>query len=147
MDLRRRVLPPDSKVGAVLVGLFADLLYVFVEKIVSADVLGNVPVRPQLESFPCRPWLRIRLWVVECNVDLQHVRSSTPDTFDKVQSVRMRMTHLIDPGLVVKSDRIDDKRISFPIANRIPHPGWSGVPRVSSSIREDLAHKVIELVK
>jgi hypothetical protein len=54
------------------------------------------------------------------------------------------MTDLINPGLVVKSDGVNDQGIPFPLADGVSHPGRRGILGVSSSVGEDLAHKVTE---
>src|SRR5215469_12719557 len=51
----------------------------------------------------------------------------------------------IEPGLVVKTDRVDHKRIPLPLANRVPHPRLSDVFGMFPAIRIDLAHKVVVL--
>src|ERR1700693_6650015 len=57
----------------------------------------------------------------------------------------MRMAHEIEPGFVVKTDRVNNECISLPLANRVPHPRGSHILGMLTPICVDLAHKVIVL--
>lgn len=44
-----------------------------------------------------------------------------------------------DPALTIETNSVHDECVAFPRANRLPHPTWIQVFRMSSSIQEDLA--------
>src|SRR6266404_1018058 len=90
--------------------------------IVLANMLHNLPVRPQLEVQLCLPWLGICLRVVDRQVDLQGVVVNAPDAFNKVHGVAVWITFPIECGLVVEIDCVGNECISLPLANRVAHP-------------------------
>ena len=49
--------------------------------------------------------------------------------------------------LVIKTDRVDDKPIAFPLPDRISHPGRGGVLRESAAICENLPVMALVLEK
>src|SRR6266446_1190475 len=52
------------------------------------------------------------------------------------------MAYPIKPGLVVKTDYINNESIALPFANRVPHPQWRIQKLVMwTTIRVDVAHK------
>src|SRR5712691_9299703 len=57
----------------------------------------------------------------------------------------MWKTCAIDPGFVVKPDRVDDQCISLVPTNRVPHPRQIRILWMLSPSGEDLAYMVIEL--
>src|SRR6266850_6086753 len=113
--------------------------------IVLANMLHNLPVRPQLEVQLCLPWLGICLRVVDRQVDLQGVVVNAPDAFNKVHGVAVWITFPIECGLVVKTDRIGNERISLPLANRVAHPQRAQLFVMRAPVCVDSAHEVIEL--
>src|SRR5580704_1685276 len=58
----------------------------------------------------------------------------------------MRMAHLIEPGLVVETDGVDNEGVSLPFSDRIAHPAWVQVFRMRPGIRPDLADIVTKFV-
>src|SRR5881396_2295348 len=61
--------------------------------------------------------------------------------------LRMRMATRVYECLVIKTDRVDDKPIAFPLPDRISHPGRRGVLRESAAICENLPVMALVLEK
>src|ERR1700694_884160 len=72
----------------------------------------------QLVHFRCREGFRVSLWIVNRNGEFQSVVVQPAETLDDVERVAMRMPRLIQPGLVVKADRVDDKSVPLVLSNR-----------------------------
>ena len=70
----------------------------------SADVFHDFASRDELEALLSRPRSRVRLRILECEVELQSVVVDTADMLHNMQSVGMRMARAIDPCLVGKTD-------------------------------------------
>src|ERR1700722_6474594 len=51
----------------------------------------------------------------------------------------MRMTLGRDPGSVVKTDRIDHERVSFPMTDRMPHPFGIHIFGMAAPVEKNLA--------
>src|SRR5579864_1664538 len=58
----------------------------------------------------------------------------------------MRMPDLVEPGLVVETNRIDDQSVSLPLSNRVAHPAGIQILGMPPPIGPDLADEVAELV-
>jgi hypothetical protein len=70
---------------------------------------SQLPVWPQLVVESCRPGLGQRLGVFHGDVEFHVIVVHTPEALDDVQLIGVRMADSIEPGLVIKSDRIHDK--------------------------------------
>src|ERR1700704_1984173 len=77
--------------------------------VVGAYEFLDVPGGTQLEVSVPRPSFRIRLGVIDRNVNLQGVGGRPPNALGYVELVRMRKTSAIDPSLVVKTNRVEDE--------------------------------------
>jgi hypothetical protein len=60
------------------------------------------------------------------------------EALDNVQHVTVWNAIRIEPRLVVEADRVNDKRISFPFAHRVPHIRGLEVFGVSPAVRKNL---------
>ena len=69
------------------------------------------------------------------------------EAFGRMVSLRMRMATGIYECLVIETDRIDDKALTFPLPYRISHPRGRCVSWESASIREDLPVMALVLQK
>src|SRR5262245_9399956 len=58
---------------------------------------------------------------------------------DHVQSLGVRMTHAIEPALVIETDCIDNKRVPFPPAFRVTHPSRLRIFHGLTIIKKDLS--------
>src|SRR3981189_774831 len=113
--------------------------------IVLANMLHNLPVRPQLEVQLRLPRLGIRFRVVDRQVDRQGVMANAGYALDKVHGVAVWITFPIERGFVVKTDCIGNERISLPLANRVAHPQWAHFFVMRAPVCVDPTHEVIEL--
>src|SRR5207302_11299136 len=105
------------------------LLFVLeeVERIVFADELHDVPIGLQNVFLLWVQGHRVRLGVIERDVDQQRIVVYTMNALDEVKSVGMRLAAVTKPGLIVKTRGVGDDRASPPAAKRAAHPG---APRV-----------------
>src|SRR5262245_5541718 len=87
-----------------------------------ADTVAQVRIRYQTPHELHIPRLRIRLRIVNRDLDF-HLPDFRPrETFDDPQRLGSRQTFHIEPGLAVLSDGLHDKRVLLPVADRISHP-------------------------
>ena len=85
----------------------------------------------------------INLWIFDPHVQFERVVRNAPIAFLQMHLIAMRVAEMIDPCSVVVADRIDDKGVSFPVANRISPPsGQIDFLRELPSIRPDRAPRV-----
>src|ERR1700681_3637096 len=99
------------------------LLDVYEALLILAELFSQSPRRPQEEiQVPC-PGLGVRFWVLNRDVVHQMVVVHPPDAFDNVQGVTVRVTHAVEPSLVVKIHGVSDQGVPLPMPNRISHPG------------------------
>src|SRR5689334_21611981 len=75
------------------------------------------------------PRLRIRLRIVNRDVELHVIRVGSMEAFDNVKRFTMGIARSVDPGLIVKAGRIHDELISIPTPDRKSHPQRIGVFR------------------
>src|SRR6266481_3248211 len=73
----------------------------------------------QLIYFRRGESFRIGLWIIDRNSKLQFVMVQPAEAFDDVKRIAVRMTGLVERGLVVETDRIDYKSIALIPSNRI----------------------------
>src|SRR6185436_6234759 len=111
-----------------------DVLVVFL-----ADALDEVGIRDQA---PCQldvPGLRVRLRVVDRDVDVDAANGRPGKTFRYPQRFRCRQSAHVEPGLAVLFDGLDDQGVLVPLADRVAHPGWLRIFWQRPAVREDLA--------
>ena len=56
---------------------------------------------------------------------------------DRVQLLGVRCAAAVEPELVVVADGVDDERVAFPAADRVPPPGRDQIVRVLAAIHVD----------
>src|SRR5882672_5993312 len=93
------------------------------------------------------PGLRVRLRVVNRNVDCQRVVACAAYALHNVQLFSVRMAVIIEPSFIVKTDGVNDECISLPLANRVSHPCRIQILGMLTPIGVNLAHKVIVLIE
>src|SRR5579862_789142 len=113
--------------------------------VVLAYFFPDVPARLQIVIEVCSPGLRISLGIVDRNINGQGVMADATDALCEVQILAVRMAHLIEPGLIVETNGIDDEGVPLPFADRISHPRGANVLGMLTPIRKNLAHKMIVL--
>ena len=69
----------------------------------------QLPVWPQLVIERCRPGLRQRLGIFHGDVEFHVIVVHAPEALDDVQLLCVRVADAVEPGLVVKPDRIHDQ--------------------------------------
>ena len=114
--------------------------------ILLADVFLNLPFGLQFKNSRGCPGLRVRFRIVNRVPVLERVMNHAAHAFDDVQRIRMRQAHRVEPGLVIETDRVNDQRVAFKFADRVPHVRRFQIARMSSPIHEDLPHQGLVLV-
>src|SRR5688572_4630162 len=90
--------------------------------VLEADELDEVRFGQQPLVDAHRPWLRVRLRVVNRHVDLQraHVRSS--EALDDTPLGREWRSVDVEPPAVLEVRALDDQCVAFPAPARVPEP-------------------------
>ena len=65
---------------------------------------------------------RISFWIFDSDGKLQRVMVRAAEALDHVQGVAVRMAGVIEPGLVVERDRVDDECVALVPSDRVAHP-------------------------
>lgn len=129
--------------------LDSGFLFVFeeVERIILANKLHDVPIRLQNVFLLGVQGHRVRLGIVEGDVDHHRVVVQAMKTLDHVKRVGMRLAAVTKPRLIVEPCSVDDQRVSLPMANGVAHPGGFRILDVAAAIREDLTNDMAVLEK
>ena len=112
---------------------------------VFTEVLDEFRIRKQDEMYRNGlPRLGISLRIIDGKLQFHVSEIQAPESFSEVQCIRVGVTPVIEPALVIEPCRIHYKRIPFPLADRKAEPGGSGIFRQGPAVGENLA-KLIEL--
>src|SRR6202043_4170474 len=127
-------------------GGFPDRLVIIFAFVHDAKPLPKLPRRLQFVKFgrAC-PNLRVRFWIINGDRHFQSVMVQPPVAFRQMHLFASRIAVWIGPNLVVKSDCVDNERISLPFADRLPQPGRVGILGKWPPIRPNGAPDVILL--
>src|SRR5438093_10269976 len=88
----------------------------------NANFFADFFLRLKPEDFLlAHPRLRIGFRVSECHGKFQGV-ARTPPAFFEAHFIAIGITELVEPGPVIKTQRVHDESISFPMSNRITEP-------------------------
>ena len=93
------------------------------------------------------PGLRIRLRVVDGNLQIHVAKIFASEAFGHLQRVRDRVSVGIEPGFAVRSGRLDNQRVAVPVADRISLPVGIRVFGEGPAIHEDLPEDGARLVE
>src|ERR1700731_3550596 len=106
---------------------------------VFAEMFDELRIRKQLEAYSHRlPGLRISLRVIDREVHFQVSEIRAAEAFSDLQRVRVRVTAIVQPGSLFESSRLDNKRVAFPLPDRVPEPGRIGILWERAAIGENL---------
>src|SRR5205823_6490623 len=61
-------------------------------------------------------------WILDRQLNVEVTEIRTPVTFNHVHRIAMRLTGGIQPGFVVETHGVDDKSVTFPLADGLPGP-------------------------
>src|SRR6266542_4546486 len=105
---------------------------------VDADVLANLVSRIEIGVSFDHPGFRIGVWILDddCNFEVTYIHAV--HAFSDVELLRMRMAGGVEPRLVVEAHRVDDQRISLPMADRVSHPIRIRIRGMAAPIQKDL---------
>ena len=79
-----------------------------------ADVLDQVHIRKQLLALCVRQRLRVRLRIVDGDLDIHVPDVAAPEPLDQVHGLAVRMAAAIEPGLVVEAGGVNNQGIAVP---------------------------------
>src|SRR5687768_4620667 len=106
--------------------------------LVLADVLDDLGIRKQSEWNRDAPGLRVGLRVVDRELDLQVPEILAPEALGHAHRFRHGMPAVVQPGLAVEPDGVDDEDVAVPFADRITEPRRAAFDRMVAAVREDL---------
>src|SRR5215471_15437304 len=124
------------------------LVVVDVFLIFQTNELEQFRVGRQARSDGDGPWFRIRLRVVNGDLNIHMAEILPMESFDHVQSVGRRLSELIEPDFPVETDGIDDECIAFPFTQRIAKPRLRKIiqGQAFAPVQEHLSPEVERLV-
>src|SRR5882762_6678962 len=106
---------------------------------VFAEMFNELGIRKQLEMHSRRlPGLRISLRVIDRDVHFQRSEIRAAEAFSDVQRIRVGVTAIIQPGPLFETSRLNNKRVAFPLPDRVPEPGGIGILWERAAIGENL---------
>ncbi len=109
-------------------GRFPHCLVIRFVLVQDAKPFRNFPARLQLVEFRrTYPGLRVRFGVIDDDLQFQGVVIQSTVALGKVCRVAARIPKRIVPELVVKTNRVDDEGVSFPLADGISQIGGIGI--------------------
>src|SRR5574339_97468 len=103
-----------------------------------ADLVDELGIRGELLAQGHRPRFRIRLGVVDGDVDLDVPEVGPPYSLTNLAGAGNHAAAPVDPQIVAKPDAVDDQRVAVPGGRRITLPRGIGLLRQRAAIREDL---------
>ena len=112
-----------------------------------ADVLDQFRIRKQSLALSIGQRLRVRLRIVDRDLDIQVPDIAAPEPFDQVHCVAMRMAAAIEPGLVVEAGGVNDQGVAFPETDRVSQPGRLRIFGKLAAIHEYLPKERHRLVQ
>src|SRR5262245_5076109 len=68
-------------------------------------------------------------------------------SFGEMHVFGVRVTHRVEPALIVETDGIDHKRLALPFTRGIAHPSRFGILHRLTAVEEYLTENVVLLVK
>src|SRR5215472_15245899 len=115
--------------------------------VLRAHVLQNVAIRYQHLFRLHREWLRVRLEIVDSQLQIHMAEITPSEPLPNPQLLALRVPKRIQPALVVESFRIHDQDIALPMADRITHPGRLRINGKHAAISVYLAVRVALFVE
>src|SRR5882672_5779348 len=103
---------------------------------VIAIVLGTTLLFQRSSLHPpitlnCRPGHVEGAWIVDRHTDLQCLSVvDQAETFDDMDLGRVWRAVIVDESPVVQPNRVDDQRVAFIMADRLPVPAWCNIRRM-----------------
>src|SRR5262245_14886961 len=108
------------------------------------DQLG-VDEQPLIHAH--RPRFRVRLGIVDGDVDLQRAEVGPAESLGQLSSRRQRRAVDVEPYVIAEVRRLDDERVAVPAASRIAKPPRLRiVGRRRAAVHEDLAQAGVGFV-
>src|SRR5688572_32508701 len=112
-----------------------------------ADELNEFGIWHDTLVDPDRPWLRVRLWVIDGDVDLESAVVYPAESFSNLGSGCQWCSTNIQPFAVADVARLNDQRIPFPLSDGIAvPPGFDVGAGKWPSIHEDLTQTAVGFV-
>src|SRR5216684_2339066 len=116
--------------------------------ILVADVFKNLAFGQQVQGLLYREGLGVSFGVIDGGLDLQASKVDAPEAFRDVHRVGLGMTLVpVQPSLILKTDCVNHKLISFPFPDRIAQPGGLRILGQRAAIGEDLPKQVTGFIE
>src|SRR5690606_3151320 len=77
---------------------------------------------------------------------LDRVLVEEAPALDDVKPIAVIIPGLVEPGLAVEADDVDDQCVAFPRSARVSHPEVVEVVRMLRAVRVDRSHRMAELL-
>src|SRR2546421_5475312 len=105
---------------------------------VLTDAFDQLHVGIQLEGKIYAPRFRVRLGIIERDLDIKMAEVAAMKTFGHAKGIGMGMAVIIEPAPVVEAGGFGNQRVAFPMTDGISEPGLRRFGRKTAAIREDL---------
>src|SRR5207237_9487857 len=100
------------------------------------DAFDELAVGIQVEGKSHRPGFRIRLRIIECDLNIHMPEVAAAKALGHAQGIGVGMSGIIEPALIIESDGLGNERVTFPPAYGISKPGLRRFRRKTAAIRE-----------
>src|SRR5918993_1087017 len=111
------------------------------------NFVNQLGIRGELLTQSDGPRLRIRLWIVDGDLDFEVSEVGPPDSLTHLCGPRNHAAVPVDPEVVAKSDAVDHQRVAVPRRRRIALPRWIRRLGQRPAVGEDLAVGAVVLVQ
>ena len=91
------------------------------------DKLKTISKKKETETSPVpgdSPRLAVRPGVIDHYLIVERIPVRTCDSLNGMKLLGMHVSTVIEPGLLVVANGIDDQRVAFPVADRMTKIGW-----------------------
>src|ERR1041385_4850845 len=93
------------------------------------------------------PGLGIGRWIVQSVYHLESVRPAPLPAFLKMHVVAVYISILVQPRPAVEAGAVNNQRVAFPLADRIPQPSLIWILREAATVNPDFADAPLSLKK
>src|SRR5438132_8383990 len=84
--------------------------------LIFTDAFDELGVGIQVEGKSHGPGFRVRLWIIERDLDIQVTEVAAAEAFGHAKGFAVGMPGIIEPALIIEPDRLGNERVLFPFA-------------------------------